>query len=346
MKEYLKLALLNNMSRIRPQTSFETTLSSALTSSANTMSVATAPTETSGYLVVEPGTSNKEIVKYTGVSGTTITGVTRGLALTGSSDSAGTGKAHPAGVKVSMTNVHYYMEQLVDKNETENVGGIKKFTAKELWIGDGTDTNESIYASNGDANKPFVRYSSADNKWLISNDGTNTIDISAGGSGLTSTGAIETKSSVLDLVPGLIIMWSDAVAPSGFLVCDGTAVSRTTYADLFDAIGEIYGAGDGSTTFNLPNMKGRVPVGLSDTDSEFDTIGETGGEKTHTLTSAEIPAHTHAQTLGRNTSGGSYYGAVAVASASNNVTTDGGTGGEGAHNNIQPYITINYIIKY
>lgn len=94
---------------------------------------------------------------------------------------------------------------------------------------------------------------------------------------------------------GVIVPFAGSSAPTGYLVCDGAAVSRTTYADLFAAIGTTYGAGDGSTTFALPNLKGRVVVGVDAGQSEFDTLGETGGAKTHTLDSTEIPAHTHSE---------------------------------------------------
>jgi hypothetical protein len=61
--------------------------------------------------------------------------------------------------------------------------------------------------------------------------------------------------------PGMVAAYAGSSAPSGWLLCDGTAVSRTTYSALFAAIGTSYGAGDGSTTFNLPDLRGRVPVG-------------------------------------------------------------------------------------
>ena len=70
-------------------------------------------------------------------------------------------------------------------------------------------------------------------------------------------------------------------------------VSRTTFADLFSVILTTYGTGDGSTTFNLPNIKGKVIVGYNASETEFDTIGETSGEKAHTLTVNEIPSHNH-----------------------------------------------------
>lgn len=95
---------------------------------------------------------------------------------------------------------------------------------------------------------------------------------------------------------GSVIPFAGASSPDvTWLVCDGSAVSRTTYAALFAVFGTTYGTGDGSTTFNVPNMKGRVPVGIDYAQTEFDTLGEASGEKTHTLTSAEsgVPEHTH-----------------------------------------------------
>src|SRR5690606_11752046 len=77
--------------------------------------------------------------------------------------------------------------------------------------------------------------------------------------------------------------------------CDGSAVSRTDYADLFEVIGTSYGVGDGSTTFNLPNLQGRVPVGLDTGQTEFNALGKTGGAKTHTLTIDQMPSHSHTQ---------------------------------------------------
>lgn len=96
---------------------------------------------------------------------------------------------------------------------------------------------------------------------------------------------------------GIITPYAGTSIPTGWILCDGSAVSRTnpTYTRLFAAIGTAYGAGDGSTTFNLPNLKGRIPVGLDAAQVEFDTMGEAGGAKTHTLSIAEFPSHTHIQ---------------------------------------------------
>jgi microcystin-dependent protein len=92
---------------------------------------------------------------------------------------------------------------------------------------------------------------------------------------------------------GSIAMTAAAVAPAGWLICDGSAVPRTgQYAALFNLIGTTYGVGDNTTTFNLPNLQGRFPVGRS-ADAEFVSLGQSGGEKAHTLTTGEMPSHAH-----------------------------------------------------
>ncbi len=131
--------------------------------------------------------------------------------------------------------------------------------------------------------------------------------------------------------------------PTGWMICDGSAVSRTEYSQLFNVIGTKFGSGDGSTTFNIPNKKGRVSVGVDTSQTEFNTIGKTGGEKTHTLTIQEMPSHNHGITVGYAGSGNThvYY---------NNNSGDGwlgtdNTGGDQPHNILQPYIVNNFIIK-
>jgi microcystin-dependent protein len=88
---------------------------------------------------------------------------------------------------------------------------------------------------------------------------------------------------------GIVMPFAGSVAPQGYLLCDGSAVSRTDYADLFAAIGTTYGAGDGSSTFNVPDLSGRVVLGVSQSHA----LGTTGGEATHVLTEQELPAHSH-----------------------------------------------------
>jgi microcystin-dependent protein len=178
----------------------------------------------------------------------------------------------------------------------------------------------------------------------------------------TRVAALEANASPTPA--GTVTIWGGAAAPTNWLLCDGSAVSRTTYASLFAAIGTAYGVGDGSTTFNLPNLKGRIPVGRDAAQTEFDVLGETGGEKTHLLTVAEMPAHKHTDSghsHAVNSSTGVYGGGVAVSYAFGGALTHAGyggglinngaaniqnTGGDGAHNNLQPYQVLNYIIKF
>lgn len=153
------------------------------------------------------------------------------------------------------------------------------------------------------------------------------------------------------LVPrGSIQAYAGSTAPSGWLLCQGQAVSRTTYSNLFDIIGTTYGAGDGSTTFNLPDLRGRVPVGLDSGQTEFDALNEKGGAKTHTLTTNEMPSHNHAL----STNAGYYVfggGAGNPAQGTGYGTrlsdiNSASAGGGAAHNNLQPYIVMNFIIRY
>lgn len=88
---------------------------------------------------------------------------------------------------------------------------------------------------------------------------------------------------------GSIVPFTGSALPNGYLLCDGSAVSRTTYAELFSVIGTEFGSGDGSTTFNIPDLTGRLAIGQSN-DHLF---ASSGGEETHALTTGEIASHLH-----------------------------------------------------
>lgn len=142
--------------------------------------------------------------------------------------------------------------------------------------------------------------------------------------------------------PGTIWPFGGSTIPSGWLDCDGSAVSRTTYADLFAALGTTWGAGDGSTTFNLPDLRGRAPVGAG-TGSGLSarTLGGTGGTETHLLTTSEIPAHTHTYFAMNAGPGG--LGNVAGAAGAN--AASGSTGGGSSHQNMPPFAVVQWVIK-
>lgn len=162
---------------------------------------------------------------------------------------------------------------------------------------------------------------------------------------------------------GMLVPYAGGSAPSGWLLCYGQAISRTTYAALFSAIGTVYGGGDGSTTFNVPDLRGRVIAGQDDmggtsadrlTDQsgglDGDTLGATGGSETHTLTEDELAAHSHSLgTNGRvqvgNDNGTAYSGKWVSGSGSTITYSTEETGSDTAHNNVQPTIVLNYIIK-
>ena len=149
-----------------------------------------------------------------------------------------------------------------------------------------------------------------------------------------------------DTLPiGAITEFGGSVAPTNWLFCNGQAVSRTEYAELFAAIGTNYGEGDGSTTFNVPDFIGRVPVGLDAEDNDFDELGDFGGEKTHTLTVNEIPEHNHTFnfSFGSAPPLSGQQGAYLLAGRSNDAIAS--TGGGQAHNIMQPYLVTNFIIK-
>ena len=149
-----------------------------------------------------------------------------------------------------------------------------------------------------------------------------------------------------DTLPiGAILPFSSDTIPNGWLLCDGRAVSRTEYAELFKAIGTKHGSGDGSTTFNLPNPKGRTLVGKDSSDTDFNELGKTGGEKTHTITTSEIPSHSHHISSVGIGSGSYGYNISSLSIGSEQKEYTDNTGGGQPHNNLQPYIVTNFIIK-
>lgn len=170
-----------------------------------------------------------------------------------------------------------------------------------------------------------------------------------------------------DTLPiGAIVPFGGWDAPAGWLICDGTLLNKNDYPELFDAIGYSFGGEEGGSTFGLPDLRGRVPLGLKETDSDFDGMGLTGGEKKHTLTTNEMPSHNHMGKIysknyndNKSLSGNRAYArSFADVTGGWNYTVNGETGGQivdtietgnsgsgQSHNNLQPYQTVNYIIK-
>jgi microcystin-dependent protein len=148
---------------------------------------------------------------------------------------------------------------------------------------------------------------------------------------------------------GTIAWFAGSAAPTGWLECNGGTVSRTTYADLFAIVGSTYGVGDGSTTFNLPAQARNTLVGKggSGTGTLANTTGSSGGEEAHTLSTSEIPSHSHTYQIGEIISkaySGTTYNAPGEITGLTAATT-GATGSGTAYSIMQPSLVMMMIIK-
>jgi microcystin-dependent protein len=171
-------------------------------------------------------------------------------------------------------------------------------------------------------------------------------------SGVTVGGNLNVTGSMFGVGSspiGSITMFGGGTAPNGWLMCDGTEYNRGTYASLFAVIGTTFGNGNGSTTFNVPDLRGRSPLGAGHNGSLYTNriLGESGGAETHTLTVNEMPKHSHEvkyfndvgtahpNTLQNFSSGSDYVSAPFVSEA----------GGDQPHNNMHPFLNVYFIIR-
>ena len=205
-------------------------------------------------------------------------------------------------------------------------------------LGDGAVTNTKVGAA---AAIDFSKLATLTSGNILVGNSSNAVTSVAmsGDATIDNAGAVTIAASALSaaIPTGTVAMWATSSAPSGWLLCDGSTFDASTYSDLDTVLG-------GNT---LPNLQGKVPVGVSSSDSDFDLL-DTGGSKTHTLTEAELPEHEHTFSASGNS------GSVPTTVYSNNTAQGGtasatantSTAGSGtAHENMPPYIALNFIIK-
>lgn len=364
-----------------------------------------------GVLTVDPlSSSNLEFISFTGVDGTNIafTGATRGLSAFDYTSSTSRAKYHPAGTQVIISFGTHNLSDLL------------------------TYVNNLMAGSVGNASSTVAGVTK-----LSINPASPTSPVAAGANNTASGTAISSTNNLLDagyistLIPsGVVWGYGGTSAPTGWLLCDGSAVSRTTYANLFTAISTNFGTGDGSTTFNVPDYRGRTPIGsgtgtktftyssgtttytitgatnsssneiqtgqpfvfkangssgsnLTDNTTYYfvrsaynqfqvsstlanaqngtvittaaptggtptfvitwtaRTVGDTGGQESHAMSSTELLAHTHSYNA---PTGASQSGASGIQTTSSGATT-GSTGGNAAMPTMSPFCVYTYIIK-
>ena len=183
------------------------------------------------------------------------------------------------------------------------------------------------------------RILSMDSAGAITSGSSGSIVAADIGAGQVTTAKLDAPTQQALAPTGALMPFAGAAAPAGWLLCDGSSYTTAGQAALFAVIAYTYG-GSGAN-FNVPNMVNSVPVGSGGSFAR----GATGGEINHTLTVAEMPSHTHTKggAEGASTSNGTT--PITTATTANVTITTDARGGDGAHNNMQPYVSMNYIIK-
>lgn len=320
-----------------------------------------------GYGTINPGVPGRsEFISFTGItqhaSGTAmLTGVTRGLTRTpgGGYCTASTtlAMAHAGQSTFILSDSPCLFAEYAVKRNDETITGQWTFNSFPITPQNSTSTEsltgivELATALEGASSTPTGTgplVLQAKNATSTYNSATAALKVVV----TQNDGKIDPNFISTSVVPppGSIIAYSTTTAPTGWLLADGSAVSRTTYANLYAVIGTSYGVGDGSTTFNLPDLRGRTIVMASSTQTATSSnnranLGATGGATTHTQTVNELAPHTHTvDAIG--SADNNFFGSGASAAIGTNGATAASAGGGVAFNILDPYIVLNYLIKY
>lgn len=296
------------------------------------------------HVLITDGAGNLSFVFVSGqnVSDASIPG-TKLIASSVTSNEIGDGSITSAKISPNSVNSTHLADNSVTTNKI-NDGAIETNKYADISI-----TAEKI------ANKTITSAEIADQGIFFANMANDSV-----GTNQLILGSVtfqKLAQSVLDvLVPiGSIIEFAGTTGVStSFLECNGQAVSRTTYSTLFANIGTTYGNGDGSTTFNLPDRRGRTAVGIGSDNSTNGLItnataaqialGKTFGEETHILTTAEMPSHTHPIPAYNNGGSSGHLSQDSIGAFIQNLNTNS-TGGDQPHNNTQPSIFMRFYIR-
>lgn len=330
------------------------------------------------YLTFEPDTTNEEPATATSITvnanGTvTLGGLSTMLAQSPYTETSGLVRQHSGGTKVVITDNVGFWATFANKNNNEVITGLWSAPTGGTGsqIATATDIANAITGASGTATPTVAGTvkTTTTNITVVSTDDTripttNEVAALAGTSGtpVSSSNKFVDNADLRLAQPGFVHMYAGSVAPTGWLFCDGSSLLQSSFAALFAAIGTTFGSADG-THFNLPDMRGRIPVGigtgtgggasgtgLPNGGTALTTVPLAGwkGEETHTLTGTESGLPSHSHTLTTFSSGGS---TTTVGSGSGSsigtatTSTAGPTSASSAHNNIQPVMGINFIIK-
>lgn len=323
---------MRNYSSITP----ELTLTAELTEVGTTLNVDSADNipPVPFTLVLNPDTVKEEIVTVTEVSGLQFT-------VSRAEEGTAPAKIHLEGDKARhMITGRDLQDSQNHIDSTESVHGISD-TAFLVY------TNSSQTLTNKQLTSPRINESTA---MTATSSELNILDGATVSTtelnyvtGVTSN--IQSQfNNILTVPVGTVTMFAGIEAPSGYLFCNGASISRTAYPALFDAIGISYGSVD-SSTFNLPDMRGRAPIGVgTGTGLTGRAIGATVGTETHVLTTAQLPSFSHEIQMSAGGNDGTTYVRGSSGAYSTSLTYSHGSGQ--AHPNMQPSLAVNFIIKH
>ena len=208
------------------------------------------------------------------------------------------GKSKFSTLVVTDATIKGYLNVNKDVNVLGNIGiGNRLDVAGNVDMENDLNVSENVVIGNNlnvSGNVEFSQDLTVDGTTTMNNQLNVNSNVDATGS-INANGGIYSNNNLL-LPPGTIMPYAGSSSPGGYLICNGSAVSRSTYSSLFTIIATTYGAGDGSTTFNLPNLSGRMIMGVSGSH----TLSSTGGSETQSLSVNQIPSHTHTGTTDSN----------------------------------------------